>query len=190
MISYIFLALLFLFETDLFIGLLHLTFDNETHIDKPFISIPVKDFILHHKSPTTINNNRLATYLNIIPLYTYLLIPHFIFNCNAYVYIIMSLLGLLGNYTHNLCHEKNKSDIPIVIKKLMDCRILMSRKQHAEHHSTFDKNFGLLNGWSNFLTNRLYKINYFRSHDYLIFFMYTTVRLVFLTYIFNQILNI
>jgi hypothetical protein len=185
MLSYILFGFLCLFETDFFIGLLHLTLDNEKNVNLPLIGKSVRSFNEHHMSPFTINNDKLSTYTNIVPLILYHFILQNTFSCNLYLYVFTMLLGILGNYVHLLCHEKNIARIPFIFKKLMDWKLLISRKQHAKHHSTFDNNFGLLNGWSNLITNQLFKSNVFRSYDYIIFFLYMNIRLIILNAIFK-----
>ena len=141
------------FVADLITALVHLTLDklHGTRCQRwPLVGQMIVEFREHHAEP--------------------LLMPRRGFWESSKETVVASLLGIgfaclgwpcfwltvaLGT---GLCQEVHKYahrlQIPGWVYWLQRCRLLMRPEQHAGHHNgVFDRNFGILNGWSNPLVN-------------------------------------
>jgi hypothetical protein len=61
----------------------------------------------------------------------------------------------LGQVLHGITHM-NYHELNIVIKFLQKCKIILTTEEHNKHHIEGQLNYGLVNGWSNPLTNYLF----------------------------------
>lgn len=80
--------------------------------------------------------------------------------------ISLIVWSLLGGHIHKWVHERHvRPDLPWIIKKMQDYRIILWHDAHNKHHQTFDCQFSLVNGYSQLILDPIY--NWFqRKHVY------------------------
>ena len=74
-------------------------------------------------------------------------------NLSIYIFSYCCLLFQAGHYwAHATTHHKY---VPRFAKLLQNTGIIIHPKTHQKHHQTYDNNYCILNGWSNFIFNYL-----------------------------------
>lgn len=76
----------------------------------------------------------------------------------AFAWTVFITTGMHVQIIHATSHNtwKNKEWLQSFIEILRSCHLLLDLKVHHEHHTHFDRNFSMVNGWSNFLLNPFY----------------------------------
>ena len=76
------------------------------------------------------------------------------------VWLVALIVGLPTQQTHFLAHARKRGllkDYPF-IEALQDYRIILHPDAHSAHHTTFNCNFCILNGWANPLMNQVARL--------------------------------
>lgn len=72
------------------------------------------------------------------------------------VLLMSFILGSLTQFTHFLAHARSRGLVKSSALKLMqDYHIILHPDTHRVHHTEFDCNFCIFNGWANPLVNRI-----------------------------------
>lgn len=173
------LLILFLayFITDFINGLVHLYMDHNDQYNS-FFGVFIASFHLHHKTPEYKNNNILAVYFNesgmkfwlVIYLVCVLILAWL--GINDIVLAILILVGILSSFaevSHYLCHNSKSK----LVKFFQSIGIILSMKNHKNHHNEDNNSYAFLNGMSNFLIDKIayvfysgYKNNSDKHYEY------------------------
>jgi len=121
----------------------------------------VFNFKLHHPFPSKIGKQSYAHLCSVtiisaaIPLLILnLLLEQFYQSFALSLFLVaLSFFSANSQYIHSLVHRK--SEIPKPILLLMKRGILISKKKHAIHHATLDRDYCTINGYANSLVNKL-----------------------------------
>jgi hypothetical protein len=163
-----------LYIADFLTGMIHIFLDNYNRNNK-YIKPIAKNFQEHHQTPEHILKKSILELLLETSLYG---IPIFFNLINLIFYktlkyknilklcILMQITYVISSHlsqiTHMLAHKiihitkKDKNTIPFkVLNILQSYHIILNPKIHKIHHEKIDRNFPILNGWSNSLINSL-----------------------------------
>lgn len=159
-------------------GMLHVVLDTPSNIKLPVVGCPSLEFQLHHAIPQDIvmkGISQACADLNPIAIYAFVLVAietGFDPLAMALGETIL-LCSYAGQFSHQATHKLAKQRGPIV-KFLQDAHILLPPDVHRKHHQTHDKDFAILNGWSNPLLAQMLKIfpQYSCSHIWLGMFLF------------------
>ncbi|MCJ8311906.1 MAG: carotenoid synthesis regulator CarF [Saccharospirillaceae bacterium] len=120
------------------------------------------DFKIHHPSPDTLGRRGFVklTVGGIVfgglPASLLLLLLAQLNLLNQY-FILFSLIFIaamvISQYTHSCAHKKKIPYIPNILQKI---RFFVSPERHDVHHQTLNRDFCILNGWSNPLVNMIF----------------------------------
>ncbi len=144
--------------TDFINGLVHLYMDNNDNYESmagPLIA----NFHLHHKTPRYKDHNILAVYFietgskvwlvfyltAVISLFFYTNINPFFLNTLVYIGILSSV----AEVSHYLAHNSN-SAVAIFLARI---RLLLGKRDHAQHHIKDNVNYTFLNGVTDPIVN-------------------------------------
>lgn len=165
-----------LYVVDFIGAILHFYLDNYTGKHK-IISYIARDFQIHHKYPSKIAHFSIVDLLNEVSMLVFLPLTCFIlnmwlkyFNISHYVFqviilfqIVLFTVGIFSQVPHTLAHKMNilsKNDRNTfkyrIIHMLQAYHIILNPKNHNGHHTYYDKNFSVFNGWSTSLVNRCF----------------------------------
>lgn len=155
--------------SDLFSGLLHIYFDkkrvSQGSFTNTFDSVALS-FQEHHLAPRSFIKNRpfynprgqieILTYLT-IPVHTFTRICDRYFKSRHFVIFMYTYIftATFSQILHGFSHL-NKRQTPLLIRLLQYCGLVINRQQHRVHHTSYNKRFAIVNGWSNPLLDRLY----------------------------------
>lgn len=81
--------------------------------------------------------------------------------CGCRVWVTTLLLGHFVQWSHFLAHRRvhlGRGSLPPLVARLQDMRLLLHPDVHRRHHSTFDNNFCIFNGWANPLLNAGFRV--------------------------------
>lgn len=117
---------------------------------------------VHHKTPTLMTNHNFLTlnkeiiWASLFSASTSILVLNISVSISFFLFSFSFLL-LLTRYFHMFCHSP-PSKVPTFFRFLQAKKIIISRKNHAQHHFHFDKNFCILSGWANPIVNLIFKL--------------------------------
>ncbi len=122
----------------------------------------VFNFKLHHPYPTKIGKQSYAHLCSVtilssalpILFLNFLLQQYFDSFSLALFLITLSFWAANTQYIHSLPHRKTN---PKFLAFLMRHHILISKKRHAIHHATLDRDYCTINGYANNIVNALSK---------------------------------
>jgi sterol desaturase/sphingolipid hydroxylase (fatty acid hydroxylase superfamily) len=144
--------------TDFINGLVHMFMDNRDSYDS-FAGPLFANFHLHHKVPQYKKHNLLVVYFtesgSKIWLVWYLLAVLVLLGVPGINPVLLHLLvyvGILSSWaevSHYLCHTSTSR----IAGFLGRCRVLLSKRHHAEHHLRDNCNYAFLNGCTDPLLN-------------------------------------
>lgn len=157
--QYVFLAIIIgWLLADWFTGFYHLLLDHFSWKGVPVLEQQAIDFQGHHHSPRDIVDESFnkviepATYAGCIVLFLSIILTGF---WSPLLWSFATFAALSQGF-HRWSHMR-PSERPQVVTALMKCKILISDKQHLAHHRPpFMKNYSIVSGLTNHLTNRLY----------------------------------
>ena len=146
--------------TDFINGLAHLYMDNNTRYHTrfgPFIAA----FHMHHLQPKYTKKNLIFVYFNESGtkywLVAYLGLLYGL-QCTVSIpleinvgLVCIGVLSSIAEVSHYWCHQGDKAHR--FIQLLQRKRILLYKKHHLIHHSSYNKNYGFLNGLSDPIIN-------------------------------------
>lgn len=170
------LTILFIFlATDIISGILHIVLDNERSLEVPILDGLARGFQSHHNNPKDIYQMSLFNHLYVMHL-PLTFIFFIVLGINqpiiylAYASLAASLHVM--QMSHRWAHTPKKLLNPTIVF-FQKIGFLLAPKTHGLHHNNvFDSNFCIMNGWSNFLLNRLVKIFGRTSHGWgVVFFI-------------------
>ena len=149
-----------IFLTDLITGIVHIYLDNsKIRYNYSLLDYFRTGFEVHHRYPTwqwITNKNYKPDYeMNtiIIPI-TIFLILNFKYKNNLLITLTLTLI-LLAQFFHYSSHAiVHKKKVYNIIEYLQNLNIILHPDIHKEHHTFYDRNYCILNGWANFLLNR------------------------------------
>ena len=140
-----------LWMADLFTGLVHMYLDTFTAFHVPVIGPIAASFQEHHKSPTDIISKPTLKLLAQtsaffpLPVLWCLLLPVGTHGCGT----VFCATSWLSQIAHQYAHVP-ASDVPYFMAVLQRYGLVLNRCTHSPHHTgTFDRNYGMVNGWSN-----------------------------------------
>ena len=160
----IFFYIFGLYLGDLLSGLIHVFLDKKkvngfSMIDKMAFSFQYS----HHKNPSEFYSNQQIlgiscqlkiTFLLGVPIYC--LTVALVSNNNIQLaLLLMNLSAVWSQIFHAFAHMPFKQ-IPLIIQILQKINIIIPPHVHRSHHSSYDGNFSIVNGWSNPFLNLLY----------------------------------
>lgn len=143
-------------------GMLHVVLDTPGNIKYPVIGLPSLEFQLHHAIPQDIvmkGFGQACADLNPIACYAFLILSLQTW-WDPYSMALgetILLCSYAGQYSHQATHKLAKHR-PEWVKMLQNVGILLPPDVHRRHHQTHDKDFAILNGWSNPLLKQMLKI--------------------------------
>jgi len=143
-------------------AMLHVVLDTPSNIKLPVVGCPSLEFQFHHAIPQDIvmkGITQACADLNPIAVYAFLLVAletNFDPLALALGETIL-LCSYVGQFSHQATHKLSKDRSPTV-KFLQKINILLPPDVHRKHHQTHDKDFAILNGWSNPLISSMLKI--------------------------------
>ena len=149
-----------LFTADLMSGIFHKFLDSYASETNPVWGSPARAFRKHHEFAGNLNDisywqNVSAFGRMMAPLYlgTLALAPHL--NPEAMPALLtMLLLFSNGTEIHRQAHLVRPN---MAVEKLQAWRLMLSRPDHMLHHEApTDTDFGIINGWSNPVTRKLW----------------------------------
>ncbi len=107
------------------------------------------NFKTHHQNPyLTLSQSIWSLFFDVLTIGIFAM---YMFNY-LWVYIVSTII-LFSNVIHQYSHMPQKN-IPFIVKKLQDYRIILHPKSHREHHKPpYNKKFCIVNGWCNILDN-------------------------------------
>jgi hypothetical protein len=138
------------FCADLLSGLVHLFFDSAQSLaHRPVIGAVHRYFVGHHDRPNDVLNETLREML-LRPLLPALLwVPLALWLPWMSATLVLGLL--LTVQTHAWAHGRPCWPI----RMLQACRLIIHPREHQRHHDNFRRTYGVVNGWSNPLINRV-----------------------------------
>jgi hypothetical protein len=155
------------YMSDLYFGLVHIYLDNVkiNKIRNLFEETVYSFQYSHHINPKAFINNVIifacsgefiiivCSWLNM--LLFYMVLPS---SCDNEIKLVITTMyfGIsIGQVAHGLAHM-NYNELNIVVKCLQKSKIIINNEQHKRHHIKGMLDYGLVNGWSNPLTNYLF----------------------------------
>lgn len=143
---------------DLTTGVYHWVIDNYGDASTPFFGSQIQDFQGHHKWPSSITRNEVANNLHdLARAVTFTVLPINLF-CNDPTMlgfmVIWSGCIMFSQLFHAWAHRMT-SKLPRLVVALQNAGVLVSAKQHAEHHRPpYNSNYCIVSGaWNQFLDN-------------------------------------
>lgn len=142
-------------------GLFHIVFDNEKINHIPIIGPVAKDFQIHHVQPAAITKLNVFEFMQQIHLPGFAIIPwqaYFTRSCVSlrpfwfFTILCLHLMFLAHRWSHMLPSANYK-----IVTWAQKNGLLLSMKQHIQHHKTYDCNYSIFTGWSNCVLNILTK---------------------------------
>lgn len=163
----IFILLLSYFCADVFSGFVHWvgdTFGDESNTlwGEQFVT----PFRVHHRDPTFMTkipvweNLGASCMLALLPqstlFYFILEAPHSVIYAKIYLFFnTLFVLTAITNFFHRYAHTSPRNT-PDIIKWLQRHHLILNPKSHQIHHrSPYDTYFGVTNGWSNKLLEKI-----------------------------------
>jgi hypothetical protein len=143
-------------------GMLHVVLDTPANIKYPVIGLPSLEFQLHHAIPQDIVIKGIwqaCADLNPIAVYAFILVAAE----SGFDPLAMAigetilLCSYCGQFSHQATHKLSK-DRSETVKFLQRVHILLPPEVHRKHHQTHDKDFAILNGWSNPVLAQMLKV--------------------------------
>jgi hypothetical protein len=152
------------YTSDLYLGIVHIYLDNKK-IEKitNFHEELIYSFqYSHHINPKAFINN-ISIYACsgelsiIIASFINMFLFYFLSQNNNYkLFITTTFFGtMIGQVAHGFAHM-NYNELNIIIKILQKCKIIISNKEHNQHHIKGFLKYGILNGWSSFVLDYLF----------------------------------
>ena len=160
--------------TDFISGILHVILDNERSLDVKILHSLAWGFHSHHQRPKEIYEMKLYNHLYVMHL-PLTLIFFIILLINQpvvyFAYLSLAVSLHLMQMSHRWAHTP-KNMLPKFVIFLQNIGLVLSAKTHAKHHNNvYDRNFCMMNGWSNFMVNFLVKVFGRTSHGWNIVFL-------------------
>ena len=130
-------------------------------------------FQIHHGKPRTfieevpwfspVGQYEILRYLS-IPTYTITLMFDIYYNGllsrnyrNVFIFMYsFNMISTFSQILHGFSH-RTKREIPLFIQILQKYGIIINTHNHHLHHTSYNTNFSIVNGWSNNVLNILYK---------------------------------
>jgi len=130
-------------------------------------------FQIHHDKPRSfidqvpwynpVGQYEILRYLS-IPTYTMTLIFDIYYNGllsknykNIFIFMYsFNMIATFSQILHGFSH-RTKREIPLFIQILQNYGIIINTHKHHLHHTSYNTNFSIVNGWSNGVLNILYK---------------------------------
>jgi hypothetical protein len=142
-------------------GMFHIVFDNEKFNTLPVLGPLAVDFQKHHLQPAGITKIPVFEFLQqvhapalgiigvqVILTHSCTSLRPFWFGCIFYVNMMF--------LAHRWSHILPKNNLPVV-QWMQSNGLLLSMRQHIQHHKTYDCNFSIFTGWSNPFLNYVTK---------------------------------
>ena len=122
------------------------------------------EFQKHHDNPSIIVQKSILQVISTTALFTWiiqvlLLIGfhnRFLSPLLFYAVTMITLFGTISQVSHQLAHTHSNC----FIRLLQQTGLLLSPSFHKIHHTTYDCNFPIVNGWSSSFVSYLYKVCY------------------------------
>lgn len=157
-----------MFFADFITGLIHLLADINPLspylvTEKPLNQWISWGFHLHHAWVENWNHCDIyyagflrAGFLFYLPVMSMVVLFHHSLNRFVGISLIVAAhTGIFVQYSHAAAHGRWKGNK--LVKLLQRLHLILPKETHQLHHRDFDKNFAILNGWSGFVLNLLYK---------------------------------
>ncbi|CAD5329187.1 unnamed protein product [Arabidopsis thaliana] len=141
---------------DLGSGVYHWAIDNYGDESTPVVGTQIEAFQGHHKWPWTITRRQFANNLHALAqVITFTVLPlDLAFNDPVFHGFVCTFAFciLFSQQFHAWAHG-TKSKLPPLVVALQDMGLLVSRRQHAEHHrAPYNNNYCIVSGaWNNVL---------------------------------------
>lgn len=151
-----------MFISDFMSGLFHKFFDDWAPRGQSVIGRAGWSFRAHHDVPTDMNR---FTYMQLMAPYSKLMAPLYAATAiagphmspEATTGILLSLvLFTNGNEFHTQAHRGGQASRWAKITQAM--RLTLRLDNHGKHHKAKDIDYGIINGWSNYPTRKLWKL--------------------------------
>lgn len=155
---------------DFLSGLAHLL--SDVYFRDNFIRFPERNKqlneSLHHLDILDTGNCSAYELVSFEMLGAFILLPLSIIFYFLGLYRIVSILMITNifllhsEYFHHNAHIRNRvrkaEDMPYLIRKLQDFRLLVTAYTHFKHHQKTTVNFAVISGWTNVLLNMYVKL--------------------------------
>lgn len=141
------------FVADFITALVHITLDKlhgTRAQDWPVVGRMIREFHDHHERPELMPKNGFWESSKETLIASVLAV---VFACFGFPWFwgTVALGTGLCQEVHKFAHRQV---VPAWARAMQRCQVFISARQHAVHHNgVFDRNFGILNGWSNGLVN-------------------------------------
>ena len=145
---------------DLLSGMVHIYLDHsKVRFDGSYADFARMGFQVHHLYPTFpwlmdphyepyMECNTIFPYANMFALLNALSPPTIQLPCIP----VACIMSVSFQWTHYYAHARNHNKkIPFLVEKLQDFGVILSPKGHQQHHTTFNTDFCILNGYMNWL---------------------------------------
>ena len=161
------------FVVDLATGILHMRFDTiplPMSADRTWMQFIAWGFQRHHAvqhnwlHDDILESGILTSGFLTVPFYLLYLAFYQggLLTCpyTAFAWTVFIIAGVHVQVFHAAAHNTWKSTNPqlqALFRILMDLGLILDTKDHHQHHTQFDCNFSMINGWSNCVLNPLYR---------------------------------
>lgn len=172
------------FAIDLTTGLVHMLLDTvKIHVQKnrgifrTFLEVAAWGFQRHHavqhnwRHDDILDSGILTTGCLTVPFFW----VYFVFYAAglvgspyvAFAWTVFVTAGMHVQIFHAAAHNtwKHRRKLQRFLEVLRQYHLILDVKSHHEHHTRFDCNFSMVNGWSSFLLNPLYA--YLEANGYI-----------------------
>ena len=146
--------------TDFISGIVHLYLDNSNiKFDYSLTDYYRTGFEIHHTFPTWqwLIDPEYKPQYEMLTLFVPMLFLLYIniLSFNSIFITFITLFSLLMQYFHYSAHAFiHGKKIPTIIRFLQKYNVIISPETHRIHHIYFDRNYTILNGWTNFIFNK------------------------------------
>ncbi|CAA7025312.1 unnamed protein product [Microthlaspi erraticum] len=155
---------------DLGAGVYHWAIDNYGDESTPLFGTQIEAFQGHHKWPWIIVRQQFAVRLNVLArTLTFTVLPLVLVFNDPVVHGFVSSFAfciLFSQQFHAWAHE-TKSKLPRLVVALQDMGLILSRRQHAEHHRAHNSSYCIMSGvWNKdmgLLVSRTQHVNHHRA---------------------------
>ena len=137
------------------------TFDNPKLKELTYIASKYYLSDSHHTLPQNVQNFKIGQHIITYGPGTELSFMFVSLFCPPSLKTSLYFWSLLVPFSHAWAHKRNhKKKLPGIVEILQDNYLLLAPEIHRKHHNDetyLSTNYGTLNGWSNALTNKLFR---------------------------------
>lgn len=155
------MALASFLYTDMLSALLHVTLDNPQLNDWPVVGREAQSFQGHHYDPSAITRGGWWQFLQLVHSGQLAICLTFLLHCWGggadtlklfLLYQQVAMPGMMAGHRWSHCLP---SRLPAIVAWAHRWGILVSPEHHSQHHAYFDRNFAILSGVTDPITNFL-----------------------------------